>query len=212
LNCLRLPSNVYPLCVCSNTAYNIFHTGEAKPLNGSRDEDGLWSVLRVSYDSLAEIEQKMFLDAATVFHGAYPTISDHVYHHERSVHELWKGCGWPASSSWENLVDRCLVTVGREGRIDVHEVLRNMGRSIACPDSEDVITHTRIWDIDTASQLCDALSSHSQQCQVVLAMLDRLLKVFVLRISANHQKFPLVKRHSLTQVPLEVFGITPGWK
>jgi hypothetical protein len=135
--------------------------GDAEPLNGSR-EDGLFSVLRVSYDSLAKTEQKMILDAAAVFYGEDLS----------KVQRLWKGCGW--QSSWENLLDRCLVTVTNEGRfsnygigeIGMHEVLRDLGKSIASPDSDNVTTSTRISDIKTALQLCDALSSHSPQGQV----------------------------------------------
>ena len=129
-----------------------FYTGEAKSFTGSQ-EDGLWSVLRVSFDSLAEEEQKMFLDAATVY--SEKRIGTNVL-------GFWKGCGWSASSGWENLLDRCLVTVyGKDGWIDMHEVLRDLGRSIACPDRDDITTHTRIFGAKNVKALCEVFSATS---------------------------------------------------
>ena len=115
----------------------------------------------MSFDSLAEEEQKMFLGAATVYCG----------HKLKNVLRFWKGCGWAASSGWENLLDRCLVTMGKDGFFDMHEVLRDLGRSIACPDPDNITFQTRISGAKNVKALCEVLSARRQQGQVSTALL-----------------------------------------
>lgn len=98
-----------------------------KALDGTA-KDGLWSLLRVSYDDLQEDERQMFLDVATVFHGEDLDV----------VKDMWSKCWGYDIIGWMNLVDRGFVTEVRGDEysrfricIQMHEVLRDLGRSIA---------------------------------------------------------------------------------
>ncbi|CAM6116433.1 unnamed protein product [Calypogeia fissa] len=111
----------------------------AQSFNGSQ-EDELWSVLRVSYDCLAAQEKQMFLDVATCFHGEDLEL----------VKQVWRVCGWAPSpdSGLRNLLRKGLVTIQEDFQsqvIRMHEVLRALGQSIACPDPENVASHTRLF-------------------------------------------------------------------
>ncbi|CAM6115941.1 unnamed protein product [Calypogeia fissa] len=98
---------------------------KAQPPDGRR-EDELWSLLQLSYNSLKEEEQQMFLDIAVCFHDDDLDM----------VKRAWTECGWASPHlGLKNLVEKCLVTIdesysGRE-LIRMHEVLRALGRSIA---------------------------------------------------------------------------------
>ncbi|CAM6103742.1 unnamed protein product [Calypogeia fissa] len=70
-----------------------------EPLNGTGDE--VISTLELSYDSLAQPEQRMLLGIATFFHG------------ERlaKAMKIWRMCDWDAVDlMWINLLERGLVT------------------------------------------------------------------------------------------------------
>lgn len=107
---------------------------QAQSLDGKAQDD-LWSILNISYDSLAPAEKEIFLDVATVLHGKRL--------HE--VKQMWKACDWRAESVWVNLLDKGLVTQvavagyddeweeDRKYTIQMHDMLRDLGRSKACP-------------------------------------------------------------------------------
>ncbi|CAM6096823.1 unnamed protein product [Calypogeia fissa] len=107
-------------------AFNKF--SEAKPLSGRMDEDEFWPIFQVIYNSLAAEEQQMFLDVAICFHEEELEL----------VQEAWRVCNLPAAAGWENLLDIGLVTTTinklrymKSTKIHMHEVLRDLGRSIS---------------------------------------------------------------------------------
>jgi hypothetical protein len=127
----------------------------AEPVTGT-PEDELWSLLKFCYNSLAHQEQEMFLDVATCFHNR----------DVKTVKGAWSVCGWASpESGLKNLEDKGFVTLdpritfeedgtAREGHvIRMHQVLRDLGRSIACPKNKNVATHTRLcYDMASSSE------------------------------------------------------------
>ncbi|KAG0586335.1 hypothetical protein KC19_2G083500 [Ceratodon purpureus] len=86
------------------------------------DEKKIFDCLCLSYDSLQEQYQEMFLDISCALIG------------ERCSYAIcvWNsgGHGWYASLGVRTLVERALVTVDEGGRFNMHDHLRDMGRQI----------------------------------------------------------------------------------
>ncbi|CAM6110125.1 unnamed protein product [Calypogeia fissa] len=129
---------------------------QAKPLHGRTDEDKLWPIFKTIYDSLATEEQQMFLDVAVCFHDE----------ELESVKRTWRVCSSESTDAgWQNLLDMGLVTTtittGKHyyhglqypipiTTITMHEVLRDLGHSIACPDPRNIQGHSHVcYHIDT---------------------------------------------------------------
>jgi hypothetical protein len=110
-------------------AINMF--GEAQSVTGNR-KDRLWASLQLSYNSLDDKQQQMFLEAATVFF-------------EKQVERVF--CAWSTTYSdietmWRNLLKKSLVKVvltdkyrfGRKvqtKRIWVHQQLRDLAKHLS---------------------------------------------------------------------------------
>jgi hypothetical protein len=142
--------------------------------------------VRASYGALDEIEQKMFLDIAIAFHGCKL----------KEVQEFWEASSWPASSCWDNLLDRRLVTLYETGRLDMRKVFRDMGRRIVGLDGKDLTTRTVVSDKDTLEKLYKTLSLRRQQDQVhfhtaICALLN--FHVFTVPACFDLQMVPLVQ-------------------
>ncbi|CAM6128914.1 unnamed protein product [Calypogeia fissa] len=100
----------------------------------------LWAKLRHSYDCLDQVEQNMFLDAATVFDKTDLSTAKAVW----SI--ITKG---QQDIKWQRLVDRCLVReVHDEDKTEIgmQAQLRSLGRRIASTRGEN---ERRLWN-DTA--------------------------------------------------------------
>ncbi|CAM6116081.1 unnamed protein product [Calypogeia fissa] len=121
-------------------AYNKL--SQAKPLAGRMDEDRFWPIFTTIYESLTTDERQMFLDVAICYHDE----------ELQSVKRAWRVyISESVDAAWQNLVDMGLVTTrpvyfGRKiGKaIQMHEVLRDFGRSIACPKGTSVQGHSHV--------------------------------------------------------------------
>ncbi|KAG0588049.1 hypothetical protein KC19_2G211700 [Ceratodon purpureus] len=84
------------------------------------NEEKIFGCLRMSYDTLQEEYQEMFLDISCALIG------------ERCSYAIcvWNASGWSASLGVRTLVERALVTVDGGGRFNMHDHLRDMGREI----------------------------------------------------------------------------------
>ncbi|KAG0588041.1 hypothetical protein KC19_2G211000 [Ceratodon purpureus] len=84
------------------------------------NEEKIFGCLRMSYDSLQEQYQAMFLDisCALIRESCSYAIC------------VWNTCGWSASLGVRTLVERALVTVGEDGKFNMHDHLKDMGREI----------------------------------------------------------------------------------
>lgn len=77
--------------------------------------------LKISYDSLDDDEQQIFLDIACFSLGE---------DRDKWI-RIWGGSGWKGLVGFRNLQNRCLVEVGSENQIRMHDHLRDLGKSIA---------------------------------------------------------------------------------
>jgi hypothetical protein len=99
-------------------------------------EDILWQSLEISYKDLEQPEKDMFLDVACYFGGLKETIAHHIWDSKSSTLEL------------QNLKDRSLVKVNKDGNFIMHDQLRDMGRKFAIQEEKN-----RIWDPKTNLQI-----------------------------------------------------------
>lgn len=95
-------------------------------------------VLRISYESLLDDHDKnLFLDMACFFVG-----KDRDY----SV-KILDECGFYTTVGIQNLIDRCLLTIGKDdNKIRMHQLIRDMGREIVRQESpKDPGKRSRLW-------------------------------------------------------------------
>jgi hypothetical protein len=99
-----------------------------KNLDGGK-KDILWKSLEISYKDLDKPEKDMFLDIACYFGGLKEIIALRIWDSKSSTLEL------------QNLKDRFLVKVNKDGNLIMHDQLRDMGRKFAIQEEKN-----RIWD------------------------------------------------------------------
>jgi len=99
-------------------------------------EDILWKSLEISYKDLDQPEKDMFLDIACYFGGLKEIIALRIWDSESSTLEL------------QNLKDRSLVKVNKDGNLIMHDQLRDMGQKFAIEEEKN-----RIWDPETNLQI-----------------------------------------------------------
>ncbi len=106
-----------------------------KKLDGGK-EDILWKSLEISYKDLDKPEKDMFLDIACYFGDLKEIIALRIWDSKSSTLEL------------QNLKDRFLVKVNKDGNLIMHDQLRDMGRKFAIQKEKN-----RIWDPETNLQI-----------------------------------------------------------
>ena len=101
---------------------------KAESLTGDR-EDSLFSILKLSFDDLAKRERDMFMDVACVLLGQCSKLAE---------------CAWEESLGLDNLKSRSLVSIDEEGRLGMHDQLRDMGRSFL--ETDPRFCNKYVWD------------------------------------------------------------------
>ncbi|KAJ9558738.1 hypothetical protein OSB04_013352 [Centaurea solstitialis] len=94
-------------------------------------------VLQVSFDSLPyENDKELFKHIACFFIGE-----------DREVIEaILRGGGMSSKSGFSRLIDRCLLTVGRDNELLMHQLLQEMGRYLVRQESpEKPWKRSRLW-------------------------------------------------------------------
>ncbi|KAG0556358.1 hypothetical protein KC19_11G047400 [Ceratodon purpureus] len=99
------------------------------------DEEKIFECLRMSYDSLKGQYREMFLDISCALIG------------ERCSYAIsfWNAREWSASLGVRTLVEKALVTVDKDGRFNMHDHLRDMGREIERKGRMDDGGIKRLW-------------------------------------------------------------------
>ncbi|KAJ8759316.1 hypothetical protein K2173_006836 [Erythroxylum novogranatense] len=97
------------------------------------------NVLKLSYDGLDREEKAIFLHIACFFKGE--NIDE--------AKEVFNSCGLSADVGVSVLVDKSLVTISKyDDKLDMHDLLQEMGREIVRQESNDPRGRSRLWDAE----------------------------------------------------------------
>nr|XP_017242279.1 PREDICTED: TMV resistance protein N-like isoform X1 [Daucus carota subsp. sativus] len=84
-------------------------------------ENNIQKILQLSYDGLDdEMQKAIFLDIAFFFVGK----------DKDEAADVFKSCGFFPGVGIPNLVDRCLLTVDKDNKLQMHNLIQDMGREL----------------------------------------------------------------------------------
>nr|XP_028962417.1 TMV resistance protein N-like isoform X1 [Malus domestica]XP_028962418.1 TMV resistance protein N-like isoform X1 [Malus domestica] len=96
----------------------------------------IMSKLRISYESLKDDhDRKLFLHIACFLIGR----------NKSYIVRIFDGCDFYTIIGIQNLIDRCLVTLDEYGKVNMHDLIRAMGREIVRQESEEPEKRSRLW-------------------------------------------------------------------
>ncbi|XP_031395418.1 TMV resistance protein N-like isoform X2 [Punica granatum] len=119
------------------------------------------SQLKLSFDALSDDNEKdLFLDIACFFVG----------HDKDYVIKILNGCSLSAEIGLSILINRCLVKINRGNQLEMHDLIRDMGREIVCKESpRNPGNRSRLW---SQSDVLTTLQNHLGTHQVEGLKLD----------------------------------------
>ncbi|XP_062085248.1 TMV resistance protein N-like [Humulus lupulus] len=168
-------------------------------------DQGILKVLQISFDGLKSIEKNIFLDIACFFLGEEKCYVKEVLDASNSFDAVI-----------EVLVDKCLITVSKYGTIQMHDLLQEMGQSIARGlDPSRLENYRRLW---MPKDICHVLENNmgtseiegiymvSSTIQGEKVNLDpsvfrRMSRLKLLKLSSYHGKFSFLLPHGLDSFP-----------
>ncbi|XAR49284.1 hypothetical protein NMG60_11032439 [Bertholletia excelsa] len=98
--------------------------------------------LKISFDLLEDHDKELFLHVACFFVG----------YEKDYVVRIFEGCGFFTKVGFQNLIDKCLLTIwsefcGEQEKLEMHQLVQQMGREIVRQESpKDPGSRSRIWD------------------------------------------------------------------
>ncbi|XP_055828782.1 TMV resistance protein N-like isoform X1 [Solanum dulcamara] len=93
--------------------------------------------LKISYDGLEAEEQNIFLDIACFFRGD----------ERKKVMQILESCDFGAEYGLDVLIDKSLVFISKNDRIEMHDLIQDMGKYIV-KMQKDSGKPSRIWDVE----------------------------------------------------------------
>jgi hypothetical protein len=113
-------------------------------------EKGIFNKLKISYDSLSNTSKLMFLDIACFMIGQ----------REHIAMQIFEACRYDynaPTSSFLSLKEKSLVKLDEDGRIVMHDLLRDMGRQVVMNQSYDMAkgTPSHLWDPEMVQRVLE---------------------------------------------------------
>nr|XP_023898100.1 TMV resistance protein N-like [Quercus suber] len=91
--------------------------------------EDIQKILRVSYDGLNDLEKNIFLDIACFFKGW----------NKDYVVKILNACGLCPGFGISRLVNKCLITVNKFGRLSMHDLIQQMGKEVVRQQAPDIL-------------------------------------------------------------------------
>ncbi|KAK6932018.1 Toll/interleukin-1 receptor homology (TIR) domain [Dillenia turbinata] len=139
-------------------------------------------ILRLSFDALECNEKEIFLDIACFFVGK-----------EREyVAKILDGCQLFGEIGMRVLVDKCLLVIDASSKLQMHGLIRDMGREIVYESAQrEVAKCSRLWlnedvydvlDMEMGTDAIEGLSFHSSSSKETHFRIEALAKLTRLRL------------------------------
>nr|KYP40913.1 TMV resistance protein N [Cajanus cajan] len=119
--------------------------------------DKIQKVLEISYHSLYDLDQKIFLDIACFFKGEK----------WEYVERILRACDF--FPSIQIFIAKCLITIDENGCLDMHDLIQDMGREIVRKESSNVGDRSRLW---SHKEVLRVLKENSGSNRIEAIMLD----------------------------------------
>nr|XP_043622044.1 TMV resistance protein N-like [Erigeron canadensis] len=110
--------------------------------------------LKISYDGLKNVEKELFLDIACFFRGKM----------KDDAMEILDACGFYPAIGVKVLIQKALITVSKDGKFDMHDLIQEMGHYIVRgkhPNNPE--KHSRLWRKEDIEDICFYSSSVTTQ-------------------------------------------------
>ena len=101
-------------------------------------------VLKVSYDGLHQTQQVIFLDIACFLMGLYMDVVEHILQSCNSYDPYY---------DIEILIDKSLIVVAQDGKLSMHDLIRQMGLEIVKQESEVSKKNRRLLYYDDSPEV-----------------------------------------------------------
>ncbi|TQD78224.1 hypothetical protein C1H46_036225 [Malus baccata] len=158
-------------------------------------QSGIIDVLRTSFDGLDHKEKNIFLDIACFFKGMEKDYAT----------EILDSCGFNPHSGIRVLIDRALITISKEGKLEMHDLLEEMGKEIIRQESiKEPGRRSRLWSYEdvhhvltknTATNAVESLildlSNSDEICLNIEAFVG-MTQLRLLKISQDYGKKHLI--------------------
>ena len=108
-------------------------------------------VLEISFAGLEDNEKQIFLDIACFFRGSDRT----------TVRKNLESCGFYVVTGIDNLIDKSLITISNNGRLEMHDLLQEMGWHVVSKASpKEPGRRSRLWEHKDISHVlkCETVS------------------------------------------------------
>uniref|UniRef100_M1D0W4 ADP-ribosyl cyclase/cyclic ADP-ribose hydrolase n=2 Tax=Solanum tuberosum TaxID=4113 RepID=M1D0W4_SOLTU len=158
--------------------------------------------LKISYDGLEPEEQKIFLDMACFFRGD----------EKKVVIEILESCDFGAEYGLDVLIDKSLVNISKNDRVEMHDLIQDMGRYVV-KMQKDSGKQSRLWDAEdfeevmvnnTGTKSMEAIwLQRIQKLRFSKKAMKKMIKLRILHIGhfVPDQLFALANDDSIEYLP-----------
>ncbi|MED6161927.1 hypothetical protein PIB30_065495 [Stylosanthes scabra] len=108
------------------------------------------NTLKISYNHLTPLEKSIFLDIACFFKGMKKDEAMHILR----MCDFYVGVGSDIGSGIVTLIDKALVTLDQNNKLEMHDLLQEMGRHIVYEESpNNPGKRSKLWSKDDIHQV-----------------------------------------------------------
>nr|XP_043633407.1 disease resistance protein Roq1-like [Erigeron canadensis] len=179
--------------------------------------------LKISYDGLNTLEKDLFLDIACFFRGMSM----------KSKHdgmEILEACGYHPCIGIKILREKALITINRDGKFDMHDLIQEMGHFIVRgEDPDNPEKHSRVWKHNEIRNMCsrgaimqndkikairycgDDHRGHTSPFCMIVSNLKQLrwLKVYIMEYKYDEIKAPTFLSNELRYINWKHYPTSP---
>uniref|UniRef100_UPI001CB92975 TMV resistance protein N-like n=1 Tax=Erigeron canadensis TaxID=72917 RepID=UPI001CB92975 len=131
--------------------------------------------LKISYDGLKPVEKELFLDIACFNRGTK----------EGDAMEILDACGFYPDIGIKILKQKALITISKDGKIDMHDLVQEMAHYIVRGEHPyNPEKHSRVWQYKDIEDMCSRNATlENDKIEAIEVNLDGCSSNFILLVS-----------------------------